>query len=277
MTIKFANFIILDSLAFMASPLDTLTKNLLKDGTGAFNQTLTDDLTSEQRKLIVKKGVYPYEYMDCKEKFLETQLPPIEAFYSTLEETHIEVSAYEHATKVWNAFNCKTMGDYHDLYLKTDVLLLSDIFEAFRNACLNNYQLDPCNGHCWGAKENGMWDGYYTLPNYAWDAMLKKTRIKLENITDVDIYLMVEQCIRGGVSMISHRYAKANNKYMEDYCKDTISSYIMYLDANNLYGHAMIQNLPTGGYKWVNWVNEYFIKNYKRLFSIKLFINSCMV
>ena len=263
MTIKFGDFIILDSFAFMSSSLDTLAKNLLKDGTSNFKHTLTNDLNNDQIELIVKKGVYPYEYMNSFDRFKEAQLPPIEAFYSTLEEEPISNESYEHAMKVWNTFNCKTMKDYHDLYLKTDIYLLTDIFEAFRNTAINNYDLDPSNGHCCSKKEESYWDAYYTLPNFAWDAMLKKTKISLENITDVDMYLFFEQAIRGGTSLISHRYAKANNKYMSDYVSDIVSSYIIYLDANNLYGHAMIQNLPTSGYKWANWIDENFIQNYK--------------
>ena len=262
MTIKFGDFIILDSFAFMSSSLDTLAKNLLKDGKENFKHTLTNDLSESQRKLIVKKGVYPYEYMSSFDKFNETKLPPIGAFYSKLEEESISIESYEHALKVWDAFNCKTMKDYHDLYLKTDIYLLTDIFEAFRNTAIINYDLDPSNGHCCSKKEESYWDAYYTLPNFAWDAMLKKTKVKLENITDVDMYLFFEQAIRGGTSLISHRYAKANNKYMRDYLQDEVSSYIIYLDANNLYGHAMIQNLPIGGYKWAT-IDKNFIKNYK--------------
>ena len=249
MSISFGDFRFLDSFAFMSSSLDSLTKNLLKDGEHNFKHTLEASLSSEQRKLILRKGVYPYEYINSSDRFEETALPPIETFYSCLSEEGVSDADYEHAQKVWRAFQIRNIGDYHDLYLKTDVLLLSDIFEAFRNTAVTNYELDPANG-------------YFTLPNFAWDAMLKKTQVKLEQLTDVDMYLMCEMGIRGGTSLISHRYAKANNTYMTDYDESKPSSYIMYLDANNLYGEAMIQKLPTGGFEWVDYVDERFIKNY---------------
>ena len=249
MSIAFGEFRFLDSFAFMSSSLDTLATNLLKDGADNFKHTLTGNLTDEQKSLIVKKGVYPYEYINSYERFNETELPAIDEFYSTLNEEGIEDKEYEHAIKVWKTFNINNIGEYHDLYLKTDVLLLSDIFEAFRETAMTNYDLDPSNG-------------YFTLPNFAWMAMLKKTGVVLELLTDIDMYQFCEQGIRGGTSLISHRYAKANNKYMKDYNENDISSHIMYLDANNLYGEAMIQNLPTGGFKWAYYIDEEFIRNY---------------
>ena len=122
------------------------------------------------------------------------------------------------------------------MYLSTDVLLLADVFEAFRETAISNYHLDPTH--------------YVSLPGYAWDAMLKKTKIKLDVVSDYDMYLMIERGIRGGVSMISKRHSKANNKYMKNYNSSKKSKYIMYLDANSLYGWAMTQYLPVGGFKW---------------------------
>ena len=119
------------------------------------------------------------------------------------------------------------MGEYHDLYLKTDVLLLADVFESFRKTSLEYYELDPCH--------------YYTAPGMAWDAALKLTKVELDLITDPDMYLMFEKGIRGGISTITHRHAVANNPYLpsEKYDSSKDHSYIMYLDANNLYGWAM--------------------------------------
>ena len=142
--------------------------------------------------------------MDCVERFAETELPPIEKFYSQLSDSNISTEDYEHAQKVWKTFSIKNLGEYHDLYLKTDVLLLSDVFEAFRNVMMKNYKLDPANE-------------YFTLPNFAWDAMLKNTGVVLEQLTDIGMYQFCEQGIRGGISIITHRHAKANNKYMKDY------------------------------------------------------------
>ena len=173
---------------------------------------------------LIRKEVYPYEYMDSWERFDETKLPPIEKFYSSLLGSNISPEDYEHAIKVWKTFKCKTLGDYHNLYLKTDVNLSADVFEQFRNICLQQYKLDPAN--------------YYTSPGLSWDALLKKTNVNLELLTDSDMHLLVERGLRGGISMVSNRYAKANNPLLEKFDPNKKSSYIMYLDANNLYGWA---------------------------------------
>ena len=248
MTFSFGDFRFLDTFSFLSSSLDTLSSNLLKDGKENFKYTL-NHFQKEKADLILKKGVYPYEYMDCYEKFDETSLPIISKFYSSLNESHIEETDYEHAKKIWNEFNIQNLGEYHDLYLKTDVLLLTDVFESFRITAMKNYGLDPSQG-------------YFTLPNYAWDCMLKMTGVSLEKMTDIDMYQFCEKAIRGGTSLISHRYAKANNKYMKNYVEDVISSYIIYLDANNLYGQSMVQKLPLEDFTWLNHVDENYIQNF---------------
>ena len=138
---------------------------------------------------------------------------------------------------MWNTFSLKNMGEYHDLYLKSDILLLADVFENFRKTCLQYYKLDPCH--------------YFTSPGLSWDAMLKMTDIKLELMTDIDMFQFIEKGMRGGISYIANRYGKANNKYMKTYDEKMPSKYLMYLDANNLYGWAMSQYLPTGGFRWM--------------------------
>ena len=130
------------------------------------------------------------------------------------------------------------MGEYHDLYLKSDILLLADVFENFRKACLQYYKLDPCH--------------YFSSPGLSWDAMFKMTDIKLELMTDLDMFQFIEKGMRGGISYVANRYSKANNKYMKTYNKKAPSKYIMYLDANNLYGWDMYQFLPTEGFKWLS-------------------------
>ena len=130
------------------------------------------------------------------------------------------------------------MSRYHDLYLKSDILLLADIFEIFRETCLQYYKLDPSH--------------YFTSPGLSWDAMLKMTGIKHELMTDVDMFQSIEKDMRGGISYIANRHGKANNKYMSGYDSSKLLKYIMYLDANNLYGYAMSQCLPTGGFKWMS-------------------------
>ncbi|CAB3992197.1 uncharacterized transposon-derived [Paramuricea clavata] len=138
--------------------------------------------------------------MDSFDKLGETSLRPKSKFFSKLNNDNISDANYERAQNVWNVFDMKTMRDYHDLYLKTDVLLLADVMENFRKVCKTNYGLDP------------MW--YYTAHGLAWDAALKLTKVELELISDPDMYLFIEKGIRGGISTITKRYTKANNKYI---------------------------------------------------------------
>ena len=200
--------------------------------------------------LLLRKGVYPYEYMHNWERFNETSLPSKESFYSNLNMEDIDDIDYRHGNNVFNKFKLNNLGDYHDLYVQSDTLLLADVFENFRDMCLKEYELDPAH--------------FLSLPGLAWQACLKKTNIELELLTDYDMLLMVEEGIRGGICHSIQRYAKANNKYMKNYNNNEESSYIQYLDANNLYGWAMSKKLPVNGFKWTdnNVINEDFIKNY---------------
>ena len=141
---------------------------------------------------------------------------------------------------MWKKFKLKTLGEYHNLYLKTDVLLLSNVSETFRNTCLEYYKLDPAH--------------FYTSPRLAWQATLKKTNVRLKLSTDPDMLLMFEKGIRGGITQVGHRYAK----YMgEKFYPKEGSSFLQYLDSNNLYCWAMIQKVPTGGFMWVNDVSRF--------------------
>ena len=224
----------IDSFKFMDTSLDKLVNNLPKDD--FINLGLY--YSSDKFNLLTKKGVYPYEYTDSLEKLKETKLPPKESFYSRLNDGGISNEDYTHAQKVWRTFKMEYFKDYHELYNKVDVLLLADVFENFRNICLENYELDPAH--------------YYMAPGLAWDAALKVTGVNLELLSDIDMLLMVEKGIRGGVSMVSNTYGKANNKYMGDkFNYNEPSKYIQYLDANNLYGWAMSKPLPTHGFKWM--------------------------
>ena len=223
-----------DSFKFLPASLETLVNNLPKD---AF-KNLERYYTREKAELIKRKGFYPYEYMNTEERFKETKLPPKKAFYSRLSGKGITKGDYKHALNVWNVFNMKTFLDYHELYNETDVLLLADVFENFRDLCLKIYGLDPTH--------------YFTAPGLAWDACLKITKVELELLSDPDKLLMFERCIRGGISMISNRYGKANNKYMKrGFNINNLITFLMYLDANNLYGCAMSMKLPTHGFKWL--------------------------
>ncbi|GFX78922.1 uncharacterized protein TNCV_3912111 [Trichonephila clavipes] len=166
---------------------------------------------------------------------------PKEKFYSRLNDEDITDDDYQHANHVWNAFNIKNLGDYSDLYVKTDVLLLSDIFENFRSVCMKAYNLDP------------VW--YYTAPGLSWDSRLKLTKVKIELPMDYDMYLFVEKGIRGGISQYSNWYARANNKFLPNFEPSKPQNFLLYLDANNLYGWAVSQPLPLNNFKWVDFLD----------------------
>ena len=203
--------------------------------------------------MLLRKGVYPFEYFDEWDKFNEKVLPGKESYYSNLTLENISETDYAHANNVFKKFNINNLGEYHDLYLRSDTLLLADIFENVRKSCLKNYELDPAH--------------FVSLPGLAWQACLKKTNVELELLTDYDMLLMVEEGIRGGICHAVQRYAHANNKYTNDYDTKKKSSYIQYLDANNLYGKAMTEKLPVRGFKWVNdisIIDEDFVKVYNK-------------
>ena len=204
--------------------------------------------------MLLQKGVYPYEYIDEWHKFNEKVLPGKESFYSNLTLENISEIDYAHANNVFKKININNLGEYHDLYVRSDTLLLADIFENFRQSCLENYELDPAH--------------FVSLPGLAWQACLKKNNVELELLTDYDMLLMVEEGIRGGICHAVNRYARANNYYMKDYDKTKESSYIQYLDANNVYGAAMSKKLPMKRFKWldnIERIDEEFIKEYNEI------------
>jgi hypothetical protein len=193
----------------------------------------------DQFHLVTGKGIFPYEYMTDLCKLDDNRLPPIEAFYSSLTKSGVTEAEYTHAQRVWTAFNMTSMRDYQNVYVTSDVLLLADVFEAFRRMSLKEYKLDPAH--------------FYTTPGLSFQACLKMTGVHLELLTDHNMLLMVENGIRGGTSMISCRESTANNKYVpETFDSARDSTYIAYLDANNLYGYAMSCPLPVGEYTWLS-------------------------
>ena len=230
--------------------LDKLVKNLSDEDF----KHLVEEFGSGNLEILKQKGAYPYEYMNSFERFNEEKLPARKYFFSSnkkvkidndgkISDGHVSIKDYMACEKIWDKFGMKNMDDYLDHYLKKDVLLLSDAFERFIGTCLKYYGLDLCH--------------YFSSPGLSWDAMLKMTSIKLEKISDIDIYLFIEKGTRGGIYYIAKRYAKATDKYMNDYDPEKPSTFITYLDKNNLYGWAMSKYLPSGGFRWVKNVNNF--------------------
>ena len=210
----------IDSLQFIQASLDELISNVVKNPNRE-----SRGLSGLKESTMQRKGVFPYDW-DWWSHLNDTCLPPKEAFYSRLSESHISDVDYEFAQKVWDTEGCQTFGDYHDLYLRVDVGGLHDAFETFRNLCLKSYGLDPVY--------------YYGLPGYGWDVMLKTTNVSLPLLTDPDMYQLFEKGIRGGISVQSQRHAVADE-----------NTHIQYWDANNLYGKGMCEELPFGDFAWM--------------------------
>ena len=211
------NLLFIDSMQFMNSSLDKLVNNLSDEDF----KYLVEEFGFDNLKLLKQKGDYLYEYMNSFKKFDEDKLPARKYFFSSkkkrkidndgkISDGYVSIEDYLMCEKSWNKFEMKNMGDYHDHYLKEDVLLLADIFEKFISTCLKYYELDLCH--------------YFSSPGLSRDAMLKMTGIELEKISDK--YLFIEKGTRGGVSDIAKRYAKVNNKYMSDYDPEKPSTFI---------------------------------------------------
>ena len=194
--------------------------------------------------------------MDSFERFNEEKLPDKKYFYSSIKDGtigddgkisdgHIDVNDYLTCKKTWDKFEMKNMGDYHDHYLKKDVLLLGDVYEKFIDTCLKYSGLDPCH--------------YSGSPGLSWDAMLKMTGIELEKISDIEQYLFIKKGLRGEISYNAKRHSKANNKYCPYYDKNKPSTFISYLDMNDLYDWAMNEYLPYGGFESLENIDNFDI------------------
>ena len=227
--------VFVDSMQFMNSSLDVLVGNLGSEDFKCLRGVFGDD---EQFKLVKRKGVYPYEWADRFKKFDWSCLPSKECFFSSLKGKGISDEEYDRACKVWNVFGMKTFSEYHDLYLKCDVLLLCDVFEKFIDICLKYYGLDTCY--------------YFSSPGLAWDAMLKMSGVRLRLIDDVDMHLFIEKGMRGGISYIAKRYCRANNEFVKGYDSSLEKSFICYWDVNNLYGAAMLEYLRPDEFEWLS-------------------------
>ena len=237
------NIIFLDSLQFCKESLDKLASNLNNED---FKHLVTE-FPTDKLQILKRKDSYPYEWVDSYEKFHHQELPPKKGFYSSIDDGkrgeddgNISDELYLHLKNVWNDFNFNTFRDYHNHYLKKDVLLLADVFEKFISTSLKYYNLNPCH--------------YFIAPGLSRDAMLKITKIELEKISNPDIHLFIEKGMKGGISYVSKKYSKAS-KYCPDYDKNKPEKHIAYIDMN-LYGKAMSEYLPYGGFKWIKDNNQ---------------------
>ncbi len=217
MSVTIGQLRFIDSLQFTNASLDKLASALGKD---EFIHTRRHT-PNDKVDLMIRKGTFCYDFWDDPEKGKVTQLPPREQFYSRLTEEDISEQDYDHARHVWNAFQCNNLAEYHDIYLRNDVLVLADVFESFRKMCITHYKLDAAH--------------YFSSPGLAWDAMLKMTGVELELMCDIEQHTLIEKAVRGGISVISRKHAIANNPYIPDkYDPTEPNSYIMYLDMNKL-------------------------------------------
>lgn len=224
----------LDSFRFLSHKLEDLAEILSDNDCVILRSQFPNE---NEFKLLRRKGVFPYEYLDSLEKLNDTKLPKRSDFFSKIKNEGVSKADYKHARTVWDEFKCKTLADYSKIYLKTDVLILADCFENFRRVIQKEYKLDPAH--------------YFTTPGLSWDAMLKYTGVELELLTDIDMIHFIRRALRGGISQCSNRYSKANNQYMKTYDSSKSSTYLIYVDANNQYGWAMSQPLPYGGFRWL--------------------------
>uniref|UniRef100_UPI0035D00644 DNA polymerase n=1 Tax=Bartonella sp. CL43QHWL TaxID=3243532 RepID=UPI0035D00644 len=220
---QFGCFKFLDSYRFLQSSLDNITKSMTDDD---FKITRHQFPNTTDFKLLRKKGSVPYSFYTSHESYNVTYLEK-SMFFDELKNEMAPDSAYDEAKVIWDHFKIKNHGEFIDLYLKTDVLLLADLFEKFRNVNLNYFQIDPC--HC------------YSAPGLTWQAGLKYTGINLELLTDTDILLTFEKAIRGGISgVMGTRHFKANENHK-----------LLFIDANNLYGWAMMEPQPYGSFEMI--------------------------
>ena len=217
----------------MNSGLKKLVKNLSDNDF----KYLTEEFGSKNLELLKEKDAYPYEHMESFKRFSVEELPDKKCFHSPVKDEttdhngkksdgHISNEDYLTCNKKSNKQN---VGDYHNHYLKKDVLLLADVFEKFIDTCLKFYKLDPCH--------------YFSSPELSWDAMLKNNWCEVRKDFSINIYQFIEKGLRGGISYIAKRHAKANNIYTH------INICIPYLDMNNLYGCGMSDYLPYGVFK----------------------------
>ena len=228
----------LDSFQFMSQSLDSLAKTLAQDDFKLLKNFFTATNPAVDWTLLTRKGVFPYSYLDSFAKFSEP-LPNYGNDWKNTLTGRVDISEadYAGALKIYNLFQCANLGDYHDVYLQTDVLILADVFEKFRQVCIKVYELDPVH--------------FFSAPNLSWEAMLITTRVKLGLLSDIDMLLFFEKGIRGGINGIGElRHFQANNKDMESFDDKKPSVYGAFYDVTSLYAGTMQQTLPLDNYEW---------------------------
>ena len=229
-SLQIGSFIFKDSYLFLDKSLDYLTGTIDDIDRISLKQEF-----GENYQLLTKKGIYPYDYFDNTKKYNEQKLPNKE-FFNKINDKNISDDDYTHAKNVFEKFECKNLLDYSILYLKTDLCHLSNVFQKFSDFAYKTYEIDPRH--------------LYTLPGFSWQAMLKLSKIELELISDPNMYLFLMDTIRGGISVCNKKHVIADNKYIDKNAKN--NKYLLYLDANNLYGFSMSQPLPYKNFKWSN-------------------------
>ena len=228
--------VFIDSLNFVPGSLDSLASQLPGDVLDTYLRWLTKGC-ARKRELLMRKAALPYDYLTDRNTLREDKLPPIQAFHNKLNDTPLDERDYHRAQTIWEEFECKCLGDYLEIYVTLDMLLLAAVFENFRASTYKHFRLDP--GH------------YVSAPSLSFDAMLRITRVKIDLLSDLDMYLFFCKGIRGGMSGSSVRYAKANHQDMSDFDPQTNTSHLLSFDANNLYGHSLSQFLPISDFQWL--------------------------
>ena len=237
-SIKTPRLKFIDSCRHLTGSLDSLVKDL--DGPLAFRNIREYVYTTlqgndEDVELLSRKGIFCYDYLDSQDR-LTDPIPGRAEFHNDLTDTSVTDDEWEHLQKVIHRFNLVMVGDLLKLYNILDVLLTADVWSGYRKWCLENMGLEPAH--------------YVSGPSFSWDAALKMTRPRLEYVKDIDMHLMIESRIRGGISNVMKRYATANNPYVPGYDSSQPETYIQFFDAVNLYGFGQMGKLPYDGFRW---------------------------
>ena len=233
----------------LVEPRKKLSIDILKQRFPNTYRLCNDD--DDKFKVFLRKGVYSYEYMDSWEKF--ELLVPVDQnlYYSELNDSNISDEDMNHVKNVCNTLKITNLGQYHHWYVQSDTALLADVFENFRDKCLDIDKLDPAY--------------FLSAPGLSWQSGLKMTKQKLELLTDENMLLLFKKGIRSSTCESATKYKKANNKCIKNNDSTKASSYLMYVDANDLYRYAMSKNLPTSDFQWIEDISIYtkdYIKNY---------------